>query len=99
MTKDFILVVNKRQLDNIHEGLRELKRATIDTQYECVSVEQIDTCVKKNLSIEETITQLDYCIDRFNGQPGQLALCGDVWYQILQRRINELNEVEYSHFR
>ena len=96
MTRDFILVVNKRQLDNIHEGLRELKRAVIDTQYECVTTTQMDTYIKKKLSIEETTTQLDYCVDRLNGQPGQLALLGDVWYQILQRRINELNEVEYE---
>jgi NADPH-dependent curcumin reductase CurA len=96
MTKDFILVVNKRQLDNIHEGLRELKRAVIDTQYECVSAEQIDTCVKKKLSIEETTTQLCYCVTRFNGKPGQIALYNSAWYEIIQRRITSENIIEYE---
>ena len=96
MTKDFILIVNKRQLDNIHEGLRELKRAVIDTQYECVTTTQMDTYIKKKLSIEETTAQLDYCVDRFNCQPGQLAQCGDAWYQILQRRVTPNNTVEYE---
>ena len=96
MTNDKIFILNDRQYDIIRAGLSELKNMVIDSQYEAITTEQIDACIKKKLNIEETKTQLEYCKERLNGVPGQLALLGDVWYQILQRRINELNEVEYE---
>ena len=96
MTSDKIFILNDRQYDIIQAGLSELKKNVVDSQYEAITTEQLDACIKKKLNIEETKTQLKHCKEHLNGVPGQLALLGDVWYQILQRRINELNEVEYE---
>lgn len=91
-----LFILNDRQYDIIRAGLSVLKQEVIDSQYEAITAEQIDACIKKKLNIEETKTQLEYCREHFNGQPGQIACLDGVWYQILQRGITELGEVEYA---
>lgn len=97
MTNGKLFILNDRQYDIIRAGLSVLKQEVIDSQYEAITAGQIDACIKKKLNIEETKTHLEYCKERLNGVPGQLALLGDVceFYTWHDAKGNVIHEPTY----
>ena len=95
---NYILCVSRAQLDNIYDGLRKAGIEVADEISEC-SNDTIRTQLEtRRVNIADTVDTLQTQEWQLNGKPGQMAQLadGDAWYQILQKRINQDNEVEYE---
>ena len=95
----YVLCVSRAQLDNIYDGLRKAGTEVADEIYNCLLNETIRTQLEtRQVNIADTVDTLQTQEWQLNGKPGQMAqlVDGDAWYQILQKRINQDNEVEYE---
>lgn len=95
---NYILCVSRAQLDNIYDGLRKAGIEVADEISECFNDTikiQLET---RRINIADTVDTLQTQEWQLNGKPGQqVQLTDDAsWYQILQKRINQDNEVEYE---
>lgn len=94
----YVLCVSRAQLDNIYDGLRKAGIGVTDeiSEYSNDTIRtQLET---RRVNIADTVDTLQTQEWQLNGKPGQMAQLadGDAWYQILQKRINQDNEVEYE---
>ena len=83
-----------------YNGIRDehLDRVA-DEIYNCLLNETIRAQLEtRQVNIADTVDTLQTQEWQLNGKPGQMAqlVDGDAWYQILQKRINQDNEVEYE---
>lgn len=95
---NYILCVSRAQLDNIYDGLRRAGQAVADELYDCCNASIAEQLQVRQVNIADTTSTIQAQEWQLNGKPGQVAqLTGnDTWYQILQKRINQENEVEYE---
>lgn len=94
----YVLCVSRAQLDNIYAGLRKAGIGVTDEISECSNDTIRAQLETRQVNIADTVDTLQTQEWQLNGKPGQMAqlVDGDAWYQILQKRINQDNEVEYE---
>lgn len=94
----YVLCVSRAQLDNIYDGLRKAGIGVTDEISECSNDTIRAQLETRRVNIADTVDTLQTQEWQLNGKPGQMAQLadGDAWYQILQKRINQDNEVEYE---
>ena len=94
----YVLCVSRAQLDNIYDGLRKAGIGVTDEISECSNDTVRAQLETRQVNIADTVDTLQTQEWQLNGKPGQMAqlVDGDAWYQILQKRINQDNEVEYE---
>ena len=94
----YVLCVSRAQLDNIYDGLRKAGIGVTDEISECSNDTIRAQLETRRVNIADTVDTLQTQEWQLNGKPGQMAqlVDDDAWYQILQKRINQDNEVEYE---
>ena len=94
----YVLCVSSAQLDNIYDGLRKAGIGVTDEISECSNDTIRAQLETRRVNIADTVDTLQTQEWQLNGKPGQMAqlVDDDAWYQILQKRINQDNEVEYE---